>query len=101
MTNAQMAHKMGLDKLNLKVPRSEYKNAIMYAGLKVIGEDVDILGVSCFEGELEMNRGTLHIYCGDNGAARIDKPNGTHKWVYEKTPAQIMALLKQIIEFNK
>jgi hypothetical protein len=51
--------------------------------------------------EIETGRGTLHIVLGVNGTARIDKPNGTHKWVYEKTPAQITAQLKQIIKFYK
>ena len=99
MTNAQMAHKMGLDKV--KAPAYAYKDALIHAGMEIIGEKVTVLSLTCYEGKLETNRGTLHIYCGDNGTARIDKPNGTHKWVYEKTPAQITAQIKQIVEFYK
>lgn len=99
MTNAQMAHKMGLDKV--KAPGWEYKDALKFAGMEIIGENVTVLGLNCYEAKLETARGTLHIYCGDNGTARIDKPNGTHKWVYEKTPKQITAQLKQVIEFYK
>jgi len=97
MTNAQIAHKMGLDKV--KHPGWEYKDALRHAGMEIIGEKVMILSLSCYEGKMETSRGTLHIYCGENGTARIDKPNGTHKWVYEKTPAQIAAQIKQIAEY--
>lgn len=82
-------------------PAHEYKTALVHAGLEIIAENVTVLDLTCFEGKLEMNRGTLRVYCGTNGTARIDKPNGTHKWVYEKTPAQITAQLKQIIDFYR
>lgn len=99
MTNAQIAHKMGLD----KVPHQgwEYREAMERSGLTVSAETKTLLNLECFEGELEFDRGTLHIFCGTNGTARIDKPNGSHKWVYEKTPAQISAQLLKIIEFYK
>ena len=99
MTNAQMAHKMGLDKV--PAPGTAYEDALRWAGLEIIEKNVTVLDLNCYEAKKETSRGTLHVYCGTNGTGRIDKPNGTHKWVYEKTPAQITALLKQIIEFYK
>jgi hypothetical protein len=101
MTNAQWAHKMGLD----RIPHRdyEYAQAITEAGLEITKTEKTLKGMSVdiFEGEIETGRGTLHIVLGVNGTARIDKPNETHKWVYEKTPAQITAQLKQIIKFYK
>lgn len=99
MTNAQIAHKMGLD----RIPHMayEYYNALIDAGMEIIGEDITILSLTCYEAQVETSRGKLHIYCGTNGTARIDKPNGTHKWVYEKTPAQIAAQIRQIREFYR
>jgi hypothetical protein len=79
----------------------EYYNALIDAGMEIIGEDITVIDLTCYEAKLETKRGTLHIYCGTNGTARIDKPNGTYKWVYEKTPAQIAAQIKQIVEFYK
>ena len=97
MTNAQIAHKMGLDKA--PAPSYAYRDALRYAGLEIIGENITICGLNCYEAKTETPRGTLHVYCGTNGTARVDKPNGTHKWVYEKTPAQITAQLKKVVEF--
>ena len=99
MTNREWAHKMGFDKVQHYA--SEYRDALKYAGMEIIGEKITVIDLTCYEAKLETSRGTLHVYCGENGTARIDKPNGTHKWVYEKTPAQITAQLKQIIEFYK
>lgn len=99
MTNAQMAHKAGLD----RVPCAghHYERAIVAAGLTVTEFIPSTFagGTDCYAAQVETKRGTLRILCGNNGTARIDKPNGTHKWVYEKTPAQIAALLKAIIGF--
>ena len=99
MTNQKAAIIRGMERYSHT--EAEYIKAIRYAGLEIINERVTVLGNHCIEAELEMNRGVLHIYCGVNGTARIDKPNGTHKWVYEKTPNQITAQLKQIIDFYK
>ena len=38
---------------------------------------------------------------GTNITARLDKPNRTHKWLCEKSPAQIGAILRQTISFYK
>ncbi len=100
MTNAQMAHKMGIDKA--QAPGYAYKDMLVRAGMTLVNDNVNFCGMTeCYEAKFWTQRGWLHIYCGQNGTARIDKPNGTHKWVYEKTPAQIASLLKQVIDFNK
>lgn len=99
MTNAQMAHKMGIDKV--AAPGYAYRDMLVRSGMNVIKEEVSLLDLTCYEATKETSRGTLHIFCGTNGTARIDKPNGTHKWVYEKTPNQISALLRQTMEFYK
>ena len=102
MTNAQIAHKKGLDFLsNANRPAEEYRRALVGAGMKVNGETVIMGNLHCYEATAETERGTLRIYCGTNGTARLDKPNGTHKWYYEKTPAQIAAVIKQTMDFYK
>ena len=99
MTNAQMAHKKGLDKV--AAPGFAYKDMLVRSGLTVINEEKAWNGMPCYEAETETPRGVLHIYCGENGTARIDKPNGTHKWYYENTPAQLAATIKRTLEFYK
>lgn len=99
MTNAQMAHHMGLDKV--AHPGYEYKEMLVRSGLTITAENKTVLSLTCYEAEIETSRGTLHVICGTNGTARIDKPNGTNKWVYEKTPNQIAALLRQVLDFYK
>lgn len=99
MTNAQIAHHMGLDMV--AHPGYEYKEMLVRTGLVITAESKTKLGLTCYEAETETPRGTLRVYCGENGTARIDKPNGSHKWVYEKTPNQIAALLRQVLDFNR
>lgn len=101
MTNAQMAHKMGIDKV--AAPDYAYRDMLIHSGMTITKtyDSTFAGGYETYEAEAETSREKLHILCGGNGTARIDKPNGTHKWVYEKTPNQIAALLRQTIDFYK
>ena len=100
MTNAQIAHHMGLDKV--AHPGYEYKEMLVRSGLTIVREGFGLCGVeNAYEAKVWTQRGWLRVMCGTNGTARIDKPNGTHKWVYEKTPNQIAAQLRQVLDFYK
>ena len=99
MTNAQMAHKMGLDTKVFCL--SHYMDAVKRCGMEIVDEELTVLETKVFTAKVETSRGALKIVCGGNGTARVDKPNGTHKWVYEKTPNQIAALLKQTMDCYK
>jgi len=77
-----------------------YENAITNAGLVIEGRE-NILNTEMVKASIEVGSHKLSILCGSNGTARIDKPNGTHKWVYEKSYAQIGALLRQTLSFYK
>ena len=79
---------------------SRYAIAIQNAGLTILGTE-NILGQEYITAEMQIGSATLHIICNEMGTARIDKPNKTHKWVYEKSPAQILAVLKQVISFYR
>lgn len=67
-------------------------------GLTIKGYDEE---KGIYEAEAETQRGTLHIYGGVNGTARLDKPNGTHKWLYDKTVAQVGAAIRQTMAFYR
>ena len=99
MTNQKAAIIRGMERFSHT--KDEYKRAIIGSGMTVVKEETAWNGMEIFEATKETSRGILSIYCGANGTARIDKPNGTHKWVYEKTPNQIGALLRQTMEFYK
>jgi hypothetical protein len=44
----------------------------------------------------------LTIFASDDfKAIRIDKPNRTHKWLYEKTYAQFNSILNQTMSFYR
>lgn len=77
-----------------------YAKAIEGAGLTVEGTE-NILGREMLKASIKVGDRALSIICGNNGTARIDKPNGTHKWVCEKSYAQIGALLRQTLSFYK
>lgn len=74
-----------------------YEMAIKAAGLEI----KEIHNGATIMAEAETGRGKLSVICGKNGTARVDKPNGSHKWYYEKTPAQIYSILRQTIDCNK
>lgn len=57
-------------------------------------------GTGIVAGALTTDNGNIEIDWGDNGTARVFKPNGTVKWFYEKSDAQICRILRQIIEAN-
>ena len=99
MTNQKAAVIRGIERCSHT--KYEYVKSIWSAGLKITRTGNTYSGMVYIEAETETSRGTLSIYCGENGTARIDKPNGTHKWVYEKTPKQIGALLRQTMECYK
>lgn len=52
------------------------------------------------EGEIETGRGQMSFYAIPDGA-RIQKPNGTHKYYYGPTDGQFCRVLRQTIEANK
>lgn len=70
-------------------------------GMDITVESEMVLGQEAFEAELETRSGKLRILCFDGckPTARVDKPNGSHKWLYEKTPAQLRRAVLQAIEF--
>ena len=101
MTNAQMAHKMGIEKA--PNPVWEYAEMLTRMGASIQKDyDSTFGGLNpehFWEAKITVNGKEIGIYLGSNGTACIDKPNGSHKWYYEKTPAQLEAALKQIISF--
>ena len=54
-------------------------------------------------GEIETGKGKLAVMWGgrrSNDTAVVMKPNGTTKWLYEKTDAQILSTIRQTIKAN-
>ena len=102
MTNYQMAKHNGLIGPRTYDCLDEYIKIARFAGMTITVEKATLAGCSndIFEAEIETPRGMFHIVCGSNGTARLDKPNGTHKWVYEKSPAQMGCILRQTLAFN-
>jgi len=45
--------------------------------------------------------GRFEVALEDNGTARLLKPNGTYKWLVEKTPAQLGAICRQTLDFYR
>ena len=99
MTNSQIAHHNGMD----KAPHNwyEYRDAMVRVGLTITDENKTIFGRTYCEAEKDTPRGKLHVICGQNGTARINKPNGARKWVYERTPNQLADQLNKILDFYR
>ena len=76
-----------------------FEKALESLGMTVTERTETGNGMPIIIATLETERGKIEVACGANGCARIDKPNKTHKWYYEKSPAQIRAAVKQTIDF--
>lgn len=74
--------------------------------LESLGFEVKEVSMSCVFGteivtaEKGTDRGLIEISWGTNDTAKVIKPNGSVKWLYEKSKAQIRRALVQTIEAN-
>ena len=79
---------------------NRYEKALEGLGMKIEGRKTSPNGVEIITATAETKNGILEIVCGSNGCARLAKPNGSIKWVYEKSYAQIRRIAEQTIEAN-
>lgn len=79
--------------------KTRHEELLEKLGFSVIDFKSDF-GTDIVAGALTTDNGNVEIDWGENGTARVYKPNGTVKWYYEKTDAQICSILKRIIDAN-
>lgn len=77
---------------------NKYTAVLKDLGFTVTETHVTPLGTTIFYAEIETRSGKLEVCCSDKGTARVDKPNNTYKWYYEKSPVQIKRALVQSLE---
>ena len=77
---------------------NRYESMIRFEGFEIIGHE-EILGKEMIRAEKMIGDKKISIICDNNGTARIDKPNGTSKWYYEKSYPQIGKILRQVVNF--
>lgn len=77
---------------------NRYAKALQTAGMEIIGE-IDMVGQTYQVASISAGYGFLRVLFNERGDARLDKPNRTKKWLYEKTPAQLLAVVKQTLSF--
>lgn len=74
------------------------------AGLSRIGMNVEMKtgedGKPTVNATIETGRGTLSVFCIAKGA-RLGKPNGTSKYLYECSEAKLWATVEQTIKANR
>ena len=78
-----------------------YMKVIEALGMEITEQFNTVTGMEAFTAEMTTDQGTITVTCGSNGTARIDKPNGSHKWYYEKSTGQLRAAVKQTIDYWK
>lgn len=79
----------------------KYIKALQKRGFTIDSIREATTGPVIIEAKVETKRGTLSVYCGTNGTCRVDKPNGTHKWLYQKTMPQLFRAIDQSLAFYK
>ena len=79
----------------------EIKEILKNIGMEITSEGIMLEGTEAFKAEIETKSGKLYVTCTDEflPTARVDKPNGTHKWLYQKTRAQLRRAVEQAIEY--
>ena len=74
-------------------------------GFSVMTGEVSVFDTGCFIAQIhDEYSNTLGVYWAEvDGVvtARVDKINGTHKWYYEKSGAQMMRVIRQCMEGHK
>lgn len=78
-----------------------YMKVMVGLGMEIVEQFKTVAGQEVFTAEMATDQGAITVTCGANGTARIDKPNGTHKWYYEKSTGQLRAAVKQTIDYWK
>ena len=76
-----------------------YEKVIAGLGMEIVERFKTLTGMDLFRAEMATGRGLIAVTCGSNGTARIDKPNGTHKWYYEKSTGELRAAVKQVLDY--
>ena len=69
----------------------------------VISEERTTLGTKMLEAEKTFGEcdSKIVVAVGENGNARVIKPNGTVKWYYEKTFGQLTAAINKTMDYYK
>ena len=77
---------------------NRYAKALQSIGMEIVGETL-LMGRPYQIARIKVGFSDLTIYFSQDGTARLDKPNRTKKWVYEKSPAQLLAVARQTLSF--
>lgn len=75
-----------------------FKKALMTANVEITEvNEFPFPAASILKGTAIAGNGKeVEVIVGTNGCINIQKPNGTSKWYYEKSPAQTATLIKQV-----
>ena len=81
--------------------KENYTKALIKRGfeIKSVRESTD--GHAIIEASTETPRGEMEVVICTNGTAMVEKPNGTHKWLYQKSICQLFRAIDQSLEFYK
>ena len=77
---------------------NRYAKALKTIGMEV-SEPIEMLGARYQVATISAGYSELRVFFNEKGTARLDKPNGTKKWLAEKSPAQLLAVVKQTLSF--
>lgn len=77
---------------------NRYQTALQTIGMEV-SEPIEMMGAHYQIATIPAGYSELRVFFNEQGTARLDKPNRTSKWVYEKSPAQLLAIVKQTLSF--
>lgn len=78
---------------------NRYEKALAALGMRIIAKTSNER-LETVSADIETKKGPFWITVGTNGCGVFLKPNGTSKWVYEKSPAQICRIAQQVIKAN-
>lgn len=76
-----------------------YAGAIKAAGMTICSIQ-EYTSSDIITADIMTKNGYFYINVDTNGTAWLDKPNGSKKMLYEKSPAQLLAILKKTIACN-
>lgn len=83
-----------------ELKHDRYVKGLQALGMEIVGETL-ICNRPYRIARKQFTYSELVIYFDRSGNAKLEKPNRTTKWVYEKSPAQLHRVAEQVISFYR
>lgn len=80
--------------------REQITECLSKKGFEILGTVKTVMGSEIVSAQIETTQGKYILDWCENGSVRQIKPNGSVKWLYQKSLPQINRAINQVLEAN-